>query len=207
VPSGTTLTRSTATTASPRPAFGHEYETFHLENGVVIGPHHRPAGQLPLCRTSGEQHEAFDRRNPPRRSHPLGLPATSFRPKSSDDSMVHENVEPRTVEYESELSETDDLETFAERRSSQTGQHDGDSSSSQLWDLRGYFHMQRVSIPAAVPRLFSRVRHPVKGENVSLAYGTLTRKSREPPELEPRPPPSATKGQFHRRLKVGCARL
>lgn len=38
--------------------------------------------------------------------------ATSFHPKSSDDSILHENVETGTVEYESELSETDDLETL-----------------------------------------------------------------------------------------------
>ena len=77
----------------------------------------------------------------------LGLPATSFRPKTSDDSMAHENVETSTVEYESELSETDDLETFAEERSSQNGQHDSDSSRSQLWFLSRYFHMQRVRDP------------------------------------------------------------
>jgi hypothetical protein len=60
--------------------------------------------------------------------------------------MVHENVETSTVEYESELSETDDLETFAEERSSQNGQHDSDSFRSQLWFLSRYFHMQRVRI-------------------------------------------------------------
>jgi hypothetical protein len=42
----------------------------------------------------------------------LALPATSFHPKSSDDSILHENVETGTVEYESELSETHDLETL-----------------------------------------------------------------------------------------------
>jgi hypothetical protein len=70
----------------------HEDETFHLENGAVIGPHHRPAGQRPLSRTTSE-HEAFDHWNPHAVRTLLDLPATSFRPMSSDDSMVHENVE------------------------------------------------------------------------------------------------------------------
>jgi hypothetical protein len=60
--------------------------------------------------------------------------------------MLHENVETWTVEYESELSETGVHETFVEWGSSENGQHDDDSGSSQLWHLSRYFHMQRVKI-------------------------------------------------------------
>ncbi len=40
-----------------------------------------------------EEYEAFDDQNPPRRSQASGLPSHLFHPKSSDDSMLHENVE------------------------------------------------------------------------------------------------------------------
>ncbi len=73
---------------------------------MVIGPHHRAAGQLPH---QGE-YEAFDLGVP--HVDLLLLPATSFHPKSSDDSMLHENVETGTVECESELAETDEVETL-----------------------------------------------------------------------------------------------
>jgi hypothetical protein len=58
------------------------------------------------------EYEAFDLGVPHGPVCLLALPATSFHPKSSDDSILHENVETGTVEYESELPETDDLETL-----------------------------------------------------------------------------------------------
>jgi len=154
------LTLSTATTASFSTSPGHEHETFHLANGHRASP--------PTSRNVPVPPEEHDR-NPPRRAHLSTSQPPLFVPRAQMTAWCMKTWRHEQSSMSQSRPETDDLETFARRRSSQTGQHDGDSSSSQGWASRGYFHMQRVSIPAALHRLFSRTERPLRGKKRSLA--------------------------------------